>query len=136
MIGIQNPVHAEYDPAAPNPLIAPASCPLPEEGGPRLQNIHRIRLRPDSRAAASYGSTEVFEPFYCSYELSREYQPRFDASGLRIAGIGDEGEARVIELAGSGFYVATLYLPQMRPPADGAHPLVRAFVAAALAPRA
>ncbi len=136
MLGIPNPAHAEYDPEAPNPLIAPASCPLPEERGPRLQNRHRVRLKPGSNTAGIYGADEAFEPFHCSYELSREYQPRFEASGLRIVGVGDEGEARIVELAGDRFFIGTLFLPQMRSVSDGPHPLIRTFVEATAAKRA
>jgi CTP synthase (UTP-ammonia lyase) len=71
------------------------------------------------------------EEFSCFNELNRIYQPLFEASDLRVSGIGDEGEARVVELAGHPFFFGTLYLPQNAALIGEDHPLIHAFVSAA-----
>ncbi|HET6262263.1 MAG TPA: hypothetical protein VFG99_08495, partial [Chloroflexia bacterium] len=43
----------------------------------------------------------------------------------------DEGEVRVVELAGHPFFMATLYQPERQALTGVAHPLVNAFVQAA-----
>ncbi len=111
-------------------MISLSACPLPEAGGPRLHDRQPVRLADGSLAARIYGDSRVFEEFHCSYELSRAYQPLFEKAGLRVVGTGEGGEARVVEMDGHPFFVATLYLPQMRPAEEGAHPLIRAFVEA------
>jgi len=86
---------------------------VPEPGAPRLKGKQRVRLAAGSLAARVYRASETFAKFHCSNELNRRYQPLFKHSELRVSGVGDEGEARVVELAGGKFYVATLYLPQL-----------------------
>lgn len=112
-------------------MITAAACEIPEAGGPRVHGTQPVRLTPGSHAARLYGATEVQEHFACSFELNPQYQPLFEASALRVTGTGERGEARVVELEGAPFFIATLYLPQM-PALEGAsHPLVEGFVRAA-----
>jgi CTP synthase (UTP-ammonia lyase) len=123
--------HAEYGAPPDDALITPAACEVPEPGVPRLKGKQRVRLTPGSLAARIYGSTETFAEFHCSNELNRRYQPLFARSELRVSGIGDEGEARVVELAGAAFYVGTLYLPQLAAAQGEPEPLIDGFVQAA-----
>jgi CTP synthase (UTP-ammonia lyase) len=123
--------HAEYGAAPETALITPARCELPAEPGvPRLKGKQRVRLTPGSLASRVYEATEIAEEFQCSNELNRRYQPFFERSDLRVSGVGDEGEARVVELAGADFFLATLYLPQLGALETGASRLVDAFVKA------
>jgi len=112
-------------------LITPAACVVPEPGAPRLKGKQRVRLMPGSLAAHVYGTTETFAEFHCSNELNRRYQPLFERSELHVSGVGDEGEARVVELEGAAFYVATLYLPQLEAAQGEPDPLIDAYVRAA-----
>jgi CTP synthase (UTP-ammonia lyase) len=125
-------VHAEYDPAARDALIQLSSCPVPEAGGPRLHDKLKVTLDEGSLARRICGRAVIEEEFYCSYELNPAFAPAFERSALRITGRGESGEARIVELAGSGFFVATLFLPQLRPAGEGPHPLIRAFVECAV----
>ena len=104
---------------------------MSESGVPRLKGKQRVRLAPGSLAERLYGASETFAEFHCSNELNRRYQPLFEKSSLAVSGVGDEGEARVVELADAGFYVATLYLPQLATAHAGPDPLIDAFVRAA-----
>jgi len=112
-------------------LITPAVCAVPEPGAPRLRGKQRVRLAPASLAAQIYGASETFAEFHCSNELNRRYQPLFERSDLRVSGVGDEGEARVVELTDAAFYVATLYLPQLAAAQGEPDPLIDAFLQAA-----
>ena len=91
-----------------------------------------MRLTPSSLAARIYGSTEIAAEFHCRNELNRRYQALFERSELRVVGVGDEGEARVVELAGVRFFIATLFLPQMAALEGEPSKLIDAFVGAAL----
>ena len=90
-----------------------------------------MRLAAGSLAERFYGVSETFAEFHCSNELNRRYQPLFERSDLRVSGVGDEGEARVVELEGAAFYVATLYLPQLGAARGEPDPLIDAYVRAA-----
>lgn len=91
-----------------------------------------VHLTPGSQAARIYGATEVLEEFHCSFGLDPAYQALFEGGPLRITGVGDEGEARVVELDGAGFFIGTLFMPQIAVAAGEPHPLIDAFVRAAV----
>jgi CTP synthase (UTP-ammonia lyase) len=76
-----------------------------------------------------YGSDEALEEFRCSNELNARYQPLFEQSALRVSGVGERGEARIVELEGARFFIATLFLPQLTA-VDQPHPIIDGFIRA------
>ena len=116
--------HAESNPEATMPLIAPLSCSLVEASG-------TIFLKPYTRIAAIYGKREVVEQYHCSYGLNQGYHTLFEQGDLRITGFDSNGEARVFELAGHPFYMGTLFQPERSAFSGIEHPLVMAFLQAA-----
>jgi CTP synthase (UTP-ammonia lyase) len=74
-----------------------------------------------------YGSDDAHEEFRCSNELNARYQPLFEQSALRVSGVGERGEARIVELEGAPFFVATLFLPQLTA-VDQPHPIIDGFM--------
>jgi CTP synthase (UTP-ammonia lyase) len=91
-----------------------------------------VWLQGGSLAGRIYGLEIVEEEFRCSNELNAEFQPLFEQSSLRVVGVGERGEARVVELQGARFFIATLFLPQIAP-VDAPHPLIDAYVSAVAA---
>jgi CTP synthase (UTP-ammonia lyase) len=89
-----------------------------------------VRLVDQTRAAALYGATSAVEDYYCNYGVNPEYLARLQAAGLRVSGIGDEGETRIVELPEHPFFVATLFLPQARSTRAHPHPLLQGYAAA------
>lgn len=122
--GVAGPVHAELNPDAADPVIAPLACSLVEQSG-------EIRLEPGSRLAAIYGVSTVIEEYHCRYGLSSSYSERLAQGPMKVSGRDSAGEVRAIELEGHPFFFATLFQPERSAFADRTHPLVRAFVAAA-----
>jgi CTP synthase (UTP-ammonia lyase) len=51
---------------------------------------------------------------------------------LNITGSDSEGEVRVIELPSHPFFIGTLFVPQAQSTPEVPHPLVTAFLKAAL----
>lgn len=90
-----------------------------------------IRIEPGTRAHAIFGSDQIRERFTCSYELNRAFESRLTGAGLVVSGRGENGEARVIELPGHPYYIATLFLPQLSSTPERPHPFVTAFLRAA-----
>jgi CTP synthase (UTP-ammonia lyase) len=66
------------------------------------------------------------------FGLSATYAACFSNGPLKVAGVDREGEARVVELPGHPFFVATLFLPQLISRPDAPHPLVLAYLRAAI----
>lgn len=121
--GVERPAHAELDPGAPDPVIAPLSCSLVEKTG-------EVRFEPGSRIARIYGSASANEGYHCSYGLSPRYAERLLAGPLRVGARDAGGEVRSVELDSHPFYLATLFQPERSALAERAHPLVAAFVRA------
>jgi CTP synthase (UTP-ammonia lyase) len=92
----------------------------------------KIRLLSDSLAFRIYQKPEVEEQFNCSYELNPAYQGIIEAKGLRITGIGENGEARIVELAGRRFFLATAFQPQFTSEVGRPHPLILSYLIASL----
>jgi len=94
-----------------------------------------VVLVPRTRAARLYGSVEATEDYYCNYGVNPDYRLRLEACGLRVSGVGGEGEIRIVELPEHPFFVATLFLPQARSTAARPHPLLAGYAAAVAAVR-
>jgi len=122
--GVNRPAHAETEPEAADPVIAPLSCELVEARGD-------ILFRPESRIAAIYGATSTTEVYHCRYGPGARYAGRLEAGPLRASGRDRSGEVRVVELEGHPFYFGTLYQPERWALEGRVHPLVTAFLDAA-----
>lgn len=127
-LGIAEPAHAEYDPQAAAPFIAPLACSL-------KGTESEVALVPGTRAHAIYGTSRATEKFYCSHGLNPAFATRLAAGPLRISGTDAGGEIRIVELPALAhpFFLGTLFVPQARSREGAPHPLVAAFVRAAAA---
>jgi CTP synthase (UTP-ammonia lyase) len=124
VLDVADAQHAEYDPYASEMFITPLSC---SPAGRRMA----VNIRSETRAAASYGCGRTTEQYYCNFGLNPDHLDALTDGGLVVSGVDDEGEARIIELPGHRFFVATLFVPQISCSAGNPHPLVASFVQAA-----
>ena len=90
-----------------------------------------MTIRPGTRAAELYGVTSAEEDFFCRYGVNPAWADRLQDRGLRVSGVGDAGEMRIVELPGHPFFVASLFLPQARSTPEQPHPLILEFLKAA-----
>lgn len=125
VLGFQDAQHAEYDPWASHLFINELACSISGQ-------TMAIDLQSGTRAHAVYRQSPVRERYYCRFGLNPAYQELIHAGGLRITGRDDVGEARIVELEDHPFFIATLFVPQMNSIAAAPHPLIHAFVAAAV----
>lgn len=124
VLGFADAQHAEYDPYASNLFIAALPCSL-------VGKTMRVTLRPGSRARDLYAAEAVEETYYCNFGLDRRHAALLEAGGFRTTGVDQDGEPRLLELAGHPFFVATLFVPQLRSTPAAPHPLVRGLLHAA-----
>lgn len=120
-MGIATAEHEESAPDAPTLVISRLSCSL-------IDATQIIHLMSGSLAQQIYGQTKVIEAFSCNYGLNPIYREQFQQSELRIAGSDLEGEVRIVELPAHPFFLATLFLPQMRSSAGRPHPLIANYL--------
>ncbi|MBZ5610555.1 MAG: hypothetical protein LAP38_20015 [Acidobacteriia bacterium] len=133
MLGIADADSAENNRASATWVVTPLYCAVPRGPGdpPTLHDLHPIRLQPGSRLHSIYGLDTIQAAHFCNYGLNPEYLPRFQAAGMRVAGLGDAGDIRAMEIPEHRFYVATLFHPQLESQPERPSPLVTALVNAA-----
>lgn len=124
VLGITDAEHVEYNPDTRNPFIAALSCSIAGQA-------MAVRLIADSNACRFYGKEEVVEQYRCTMGMNRRNQALLHNGGFRIVGVDPEGEARILELPGHDFYMATLFVPQLNLSPQGTHPLILAYLQAA-----
>jgi len=124
VLGIVEADHAESNPEAVTPLIAPLSCSLVGAKG-------RIKFKEDSRARVIYNASETIEEYHCNFGLNPQYLELFADSALHVTGVDEDDSVRVIELDEHPFFVATLFQPELSAFSECKHPLIEAFIQAA-----
>jgi CTP synthase (UTP-ammonia lyase) len=121
VLGLTNADHTESNPAASMPFISRLACSL--NGGEGT-----IHLKPESRAFSIYGARKTTERYNCNFGLNSGFRSLLDGGRMRVAGVDDAGEVRIVELDGHPFYIATLFQPELAVLAGVAHPLIKTFV--------
>jgi CTP synthase (UTP-ammonia lyase) len=106
--GLFDADHSEYGSVVRTLLIMLSACVVGDNSA-RLSGAMRIAIAPGSLAERVWNAEEAHERFTCSYELNPEFEPVLVTHGLCISGRADNGEARIIELPGHHFFVATLF---------------------------
>ncbi|MFF3859089.1 hypothetical protein [Streptomyces sp. NPDC002209] len=124
--GLAGVAHAENDPGAQDLLIAPLACSLVGHEG-------LVRAEPGSLAEAVLGAERSVERYHRSYGPQPRYLPVLTAHGLRLSGHDEDGQARIAELPGHPFFLATLFQPELSGDGRRPHPVVKALAAAAVA---
>jgi CTP synthase (UTP-ammonia lyase) len=126
VLGIEDAEHEESTPSAPTLLVSKLASSL-------VGKTQAIRILPGSLLHRAYGRDEVTEQFACNYGLNPLFQDRFEKGRLKITGVDPDGEVRVVEIFDHPFYLATLFLPQISSQPASPHPLITAYVKAAVA---
>jgi CTP synthase (UTP-ammonia lyase) len=123
--GIEDAAHAEVEPGALAPVVAPLSCSLVGEE-------REVTCVPGTRLAAICG-TEPFTGFHwCNYGLADAFVAPLADAGVVVSARAPDAGVEGIELPDHPFFVATLFQPQAGALEGGPlHPLVTAFVQAA-----
>jgi CTP synthase (UTP-ammonia lyase) len=116
-------MHAESNPEAEDPLIAPLTCSLVDvQAG--------LRFEPRSRLRAIYGRDSANEEYHCNYGLNPRYAERLQRGPLEVAARDDGGGVRAVELRDHPFFIGTLFQPERAALRGQTPPLVKAFVEA------
>jgi CTP synthase (UTP-ammonia lyase) len=92
-----------------------------------------VFITPDTLAFKAYGKGRAAEQFACSYGLNESYRNDIIRDNLRVVGKDGDGNARIVELASHPFFMATLFLPQLSSKPGNPHPIIVAFLEAAVA---
>lgn len=89
-------------------------------------------LKPGTLVQAAYGRDVVQERHRHRYEFNTAYRVPMEAAGLVLSGLSPDGDlVEMIELKNHPWFVACQFHPEFKSTPLQAHPLFRAFVAAA-----
>ncbi|HTE91221.1 MAG TPA: hypothetical protein VK639_19840 [Terriglobales bacterium] len=135
VLGIKDADTAENNSGSKNIVIYPVACAVPKRGedAPKLSGpIPEIQLRPGSYLQSFYMKDTVEEEFFCNFEVNPDYEWAAMEAGFPVVARGPQGEIRAIESPTHLFYIATLFQPQLSSKPKKPHPLVLAFVQAAM----
>jgi CTP synthase (UTP-ammonia lyase) len=111
------------------------ACALPNRASnaPKLSGpVPEIRLRPGSYLQSFYAQDTIEEEFFCNFEVNPDYEWAAMEAGFPVVARGPNGEIRAIESPTHQFYIGTLFQPQLSSKPNKPHPLVIAFVQAAV----
>jgi CTP synthase len=104
-----------------------------EMGGTMRLGAYTCRLKPGSRAAAIYGTTEILERHRHRYEFNKEYESCLTQGGLSISGKTPDGKfVEIAEIPGHPWYVAVQFHPEFKSKPLAPHPLFADFVRASV----
>lgn len=118
--------HEETAPHASTLLINRLACSL-------VGQTQTVRFTRGTKVHEAYGVDEALEEFRCNFGLNSTYRALVLSGPLQCTGLDREGEVRVVELTSHRFFMATLFLPQLSSSPERPHPLIGAYVSAAVA---
>lgn len=125
VLGLNKADHAESNPGSEMPVISEMACELREVPG-------SITLVTGTKVHEIYGSDKIEEEYNCGFHFNSAYKHLFGDSGLIFSAFDDEGEVRAAEIPGNKFYIITQYQPERSALKDKQHPLITAFLKAAM----
>jgi CTP synthase len=136
LLGLDRANSTEFDPNTPDPVIdlMDSQRDVTDMGGTMRLGVYPARLADDSRVAAIYGDTFVYERHRHRWEYNNAYRARMEEFGFRCTGISpDERLVEFIELDDHPFWVGTQAHPEFKSRPNRPAPLFRALIGAALA---
>ena len=136
LLGLDRANSTEFDPNTPDPVIhlMDSQRDVTDMGGTMRLGVYPARLADDSRVAAIYGDTFVYERHRHRWEYNNAYRARMEEFGFRCTGISpDERLVEFIELDDHAFWVGTQAHPEFKSRPNRPAPLFRALIGAALA---
>jgi CTP synthase len=97
---------------------------------------YAARLRPGSKVAQAYGTTEISERHRHRWEVNNAYRDVLAEYGLRLSGQSpDGGLVELIELPDHPWFIGCQFHPELKSRPNRPHPLFAGFIGAALKKR-
>ena len=135
MCGWADAHSSELDPATTHPVIdlMPDQRGVTAKGGTMRLGAYPCKVvSRGSRTYQAYGAEEISERHRHRYEFNNEYRDALTQAGLELAGLSPDGRlVEIVELPGHPWFVGVQFHPELKSRPKKAHPLFRAFIAAA-----
>jgi CTP synthase len=125
----------EFDEKTADPVIClmEEQQKVEDKGATMRLGLYPCSLQKGTKAHDAYGSIEVKERHRHRYEFNNKYRDRFKEKGVVFSGLSPDGKlVEILELKDHPFFIGTQFHPEYRSRPTQAHPIFKAFVAAAL----
>jgi CTP synthase len=133
--GLDDVNSTEFEPDCATPVIAlmASQRDVANLGGTMRLGAYAARLRPGSKVAQAYGTTEISERHRHRWEVSNAYRDVLAEFGLRLSGQSpDGGLVEIIELPDHPWFLGCQFHPELKSRPTRPHPLFAAFIGAGL----
>ncbi|MEO8202093.1 MAG: CTP synthase, partial [Gemmatimonadota bacterium] len=132
---LPNTNSTEFEPECETPVISlmQSQKNVADLGGTMRLGAYAARLRPGSRVAQTYGTTEISERHRHRWEVSNAYRDVLAEYGMRLSGQSpDGGLVEVIELPDHPWFIGCQFHPELKSRPTRPHPLFAGFIGAAV----
>lgn len=120
---LEHPYHVTQE--DPNLIVTPLACAVPGQ----VKEIEISLLNP--LTVSYYQLRQAKELSPCKYGINPKYLEALELAGLTVAAKDLDKEVRIVILPQHPFFLATLFMPQLKSSYESPHPLVSAFLKAA-----
>ena len=102
------------------------------KGGSMRLGAYDCRVKSGTLAAKAYSSTLVSERHRHRLEFQNRFRARFERAGMRVSGLNPSHNlVEILELKGHPWFLGCQFHPEFKSRPERAHPLFKAFLAAA-----
>ncbi len=133
--GLASANSTEVDPEAEHKIIFKLQdlIGVDELGGTMRLGAYPCQLLPGSRAAATYGTTEISERHRHRYEFNHAYESSLTQHGMVISGKTPDGKfVEIAEIREHPWFIAVQFHPEFCSRPLAPHPLFAGFIRASL----
>ncbi len=124
-LGFEFAESIEDNPNTQMPVIVALACKLYDQA-------EAIKIERNSRVSDIYQTERALEEYNCGFGVNQDLLHVFEKSELIFSGHDDNGEPRVCEIPGHRFFIGTAFQPERSALKHKVHPLITAFLMAAL----
>lgn len=135
VLGLEGANSTEMDTKTPHNVIdlMEEQKSISNMGGTMRLGAYKCTLRPGSKAAEAYGTTDIMERHRHRFEFNEDYRARFEESGMQCVGENPETHlVEVVELPEKRWFVGTQYHPEYQSTVLEPNPLFLSFMREAI----
>ena len=132
--GLEKANSTEIDPATPHPVVdlMPDQRGVTDKGATMRLGAYACTLKPNTKAAEAYGTTEISERHRHRWEINNNYRDALERNGMVLSGLSPDGRlVEMIEIPQHPYFVACQFHPEFKSRPSAPHPLFARFIKAA-----
>ena len=133
--GLKDANSTEFDKKTPYPVIdlMESQRAIKRKGGTMRLGSYSCDLKPKTGTAREYRKKYITERHRHRWEVNNRYRNRLEDHGLVVSGINTElNLVEIIEYPDHPWFIASQFHPELKSRLNGAHPLFRGFIGAAV----